>query len=55
MMGILIEQIATLYDSVIGVWFVMKLCGGNIKESKYDFDALEKIALDNITNGIKVC
>ncbi len=36
-MGILIEQIATLYDSAIGVWFVMKLCGGNIKESKFFF------------------
>lgn len=39
-MGIFIEQIATLYDSVICVWFVMKFCGGNIKESKLFFPTI---------------
>ena len=34
-MGVIIEQLATLYDSVIGVWFVTKLCGGSIKNSKF--------------------
>ena len=39
-MGILIELAANLYDSALGIWFVMKLCGGNIKESKFFFPAI---------------
>lgn len=39
-MGLLIELAANLYDSAIGVWFVLKLCGGNIKESKFFYPAI---------------
>ena len=39
-MGTLIELAANLYDSVLGIWFVLKLCGGNIKESKFFFPAI---------------
>lgn len=39
-MGMLVEIAANLFDSIIGVWFVLKLCGSNIKQSKYFVPAI---------------
>jgi len=39
-MGLIIEYAANLYDAFISTWFVLKLCKGKIRESKFFFPCI---------------